>query len=152
MKRTMMAAIAAVAMMAMTAGWQARAAEDTRQLVKLPPMMQEHMMGNMRDHLRALNEIFGALAAGKVDKAADIAEQRLGMSSLGKHGAEHMAQFMPKGMQAIGTGMHKAASQFVIVARDAELAPGREAMRKTFGALKVLTDSCIACHAAYRLR
>ena len=30
---------------------------DTRQLVQLPEMMQQHMMSNMRDHLVAINEI-----------------------------------------------------------------------------------------------
>ena len=57
------------------------------------------MRANMRDHLRAINEIQSLLAAGKYDAAADIAEKRIGMSSLETHGASHMAGFMPKGMQ-----------------------------------------------------
>ena len=42
--------------------------------------MQEHMLGNMRDHLATLNEIIGDVAEGKFDAAAKLAEQRLGMS------------------------------------------------------------------------
>ena len=34
-------------------------AKDTREFVKLPPMMQEHMLANMRDHLVALDEMLG---------------------------------------------------------------------------------------------
>ncbi len=57
-------------------------ATDARQKIEMPPMMQEHMLNNMRDHLRALQEIQAALAKSDFDKAADIAEQRIGMSSL----------------------------------------------------------------------
>ena len=127
-------------------------AEDARELIKLPPMMQEHMLSNMRDHLKALNEILEALSRGDVDKAGTIAEKRLGMSSLELHGASHLAKFMPEGMRAIGTQMHKSASQFVIAAKNAELSPDREALHETYGALKKVTDNCIACHSAYRLR
>ena len=47
---------------------------DSRQLVKLPEMMQQHMMSNMRDHLVVINEILINLANDKLDEAADIAE------------------------------------------------------------------------------
>ena len=66
-------------------------AQDSRELVRLPEPMQEHMLGNMRDHLATLNEIVGDVADGKFDAAAKLSEQRLGMSSLGLHGATHMA-------------------------------------------------------------
>ena len=93
--------------------------EDARQLVKLPPMMQEHMLGNMRDHLVTLNGVIGDVADGKFDEAAKLVEARLGMSSLGLHGAAHMAPYMPKPMQDAGTAMHHAASRLAIVLQDA---------------------------------
>lgn len=136
---------------AISARW-AVAAEDNRELVKLPPMMQEHMLANMRDHLVALDEMLAALATGDVDDAAKIAEGRLGMSSLSLHGAEHMAKFMPETMAAIGTQMHHAASQFVIVAQNAELDPSVEAQHKVYKALQAITENCNACHQAYRIR
>jgi alpha-acetolactate decarboxylase len=125
---------------------------DNRQLVKLPAMMQEHMLANMRDHLLALGEMLDALAQGKVDVAGKIAESRLGMSSLEAHGASHMAQFMPEGMRATGTAMHRAASRFVTIARDAELEPGIEAQHKVYSALGDIITNCNACHQAYRIR
>jgi hypothetical protein len=142
---------AAIAMMIAFSTVPGRA-EDTRELIKLPPMMQEHMLSSMRDHLKALNEILEALSQGDVDKAGTIAEKRLGMSSLALHGAAQLAKFMPEGMRAIGTQMHKSASRFVIAAKNAELSPDREALHETYGALKEVTDNCIACHSAYRLR
>lgn len=128
------------------------AAEDSRELVKLPPMMQQHMLANMRDHLVALDEILSALAEGQTDKAAKIAEKRLGMSSLSLHGAAHLGKFMPETMGKIGTQMHRAASRFVVAAQDAELDPGKGAQRMVYRALQQVTENCNACHQAFRIR
>jgi len=128
------------------------AAGDTREMVKLPAMMQQHMLANMRDHLVALNEMLNALAKGDAAKAGDIAEKRLGMSSLELHGAAHIAKFMPAGMAAAGTEMHHAASRFVIAAQDAELEPGLPAQRKVYKALGDITSACNACHQGYKVR
>lgn len=127
-------------------------AQDSREAVKLPPMMREHMLGNMRDHLLTLDRILGAVADGKFDAAAKLAESRLGMSSLTFHDAEHMAPFMPKPMQDMGTAMHRAASRLVIVLQDAAVTPSAESMRKVTGALHDVTTACTSCHAAYRLQ
>lgn len=121
------------------------ATEDSRQLVKLPEMMQQHMMSNMRDHLVAINEILLYLGNNEMDKAADVAEQRLGMSSLGTHGASHMAGFMPEGMRKAGTTMHKKASQFALKAQEGDLI-------SAYKSLSQVTSSCIACHSSYRIR
>lgn len=121
---------------------------DDRQKVELPPMMREHMLANMRDHLLALQEITAYLASGAYDQAAEVAENRLGMSSLDAHGASHMAKFMPEGMAAMGTGMHRAASRFAISANDAEIEGG---LAKAFGALSEVMQQCVACHAAFRV-
>ena len=146
-----------IGLMVVALGWSldpnsATSAEDSRELVELPPMMQEHMLANMRDHLSTLNDMLGMLAEGNVDAAADIAEKKLGMSSLTLHGAEAFGKVMPKAMGAIGTQMHKASSRFVIVAQDAELNPGKASQRKVYRALQEITENCNACHQAYRLR
>ena len=51
------------------------------------------------------------------------------MSSLPAHDAAHMAPFMPKPMQDMGTNMHHAASQLVIVLQDASITPDAQSMR-----------------------
>ena len=86
----------------------ATARQDSRELVRLPEPMQEHMLGNMRDHLATINDIIGDVADNKFNEAAKLAEQRLGMSSLALHDAAHMAPFMPKQMQRLG---HQYASR-----------------------------------------
>jgi len=123
----------------------ASAEEDTRQLVQLPTMMQQHMLTNMRDHLLSLNEILKEMARGNLDRAADIAESRLGMSSLESHGASHMAEFMPEGMRKAGTSMHEAASRFALKAQEGEALPA-------YQALSDITSACVACHSGYRIR
>jgi hypothetical protein len=124
-------------------------AADARVAIELPPMMRAHMLANMRDHLAALHEIQAALARDENRRAAGIAEQRLGMSSLDAHGAGHMAPHMPQPMQDIGTAMHRAASRF---ARTVEEADVRRDLRPALQALSEVTQQCVACHAGYRLK
>ena len=94
---------------------------DSRQLVEFPEIMRDHMLENMRDHLLALTKIQQHLALEEYEKAATVAENRLGLSSPSDHGASHTARFMPTAMQQIGTQMHKAASRFVIIVQESGL-------------------------------
>ncbi len=133
--------------MAASASTISAADGDTRELVKMPAPMQQHMLANMRDHLLAITEIQLALAGGEYDHAADVAEKRIGMSSMSTHGASHMATFMPKPMQEIGTQMHKAASQFAVIAQESAVDGN---LKRAIGALSRITQQCVACHTAYR--
>jgi len=121
-----------------------RAADDSRELVQLPEKMQQHMLANMRDHLAAINEILLNMGGYEPDTAADIAENRLGMSSLKAHGAEHMAPFMPAGMQEAGDAMHRAASRFALKAQEGDA-------MAAYAVLAEVTAACVACHSAYRI-
>jgi hypothetical protein len=121
---------------------------DSRQLVDFPEPMRVHTIANMRDHLLALQEIDIALSRNEFDKAASVAERRLGMSSLELHGAAHIAPYMPQGMQDIGTQMHRAASRFAVEAQNASVSND---VRPALAALGAVMQQCVACHAAYRL-
>ena len=121
---------------------------DSRQLVELPEMMRDHMLENMRDHLLALTEIQQYLALEEYDKASTVAENRLGMSSLGGHGASHMARFMPATMQQIGTQMHKAASRFATIVQEGGL---EGSTPKIAEGLAGVMQQCVACHSSYRV-
>jgi len=125
------------------------APSDGRQVVDFPEPMRTHTLANMRDHLLALQEIQQALADGAYDRASDIAEKRLGMTSLKAHNAEHVAKVMPAGMQAIGTAMHRSASRFALEAANAG-ATGN--VKPALAALADVTRQCVACHAGYRMK
>ena len=125
------------------------AANDTRVPVAFPPELTAHTLANMRDHLLALQEINDALARGQHDKAAKIAEERLGMTSLRLHGAHEVAKYMPQGMQDAGTAMHRAASRFAIEAQNAGVTGD---LKPALGVLGEVMSACVGCHAGYRLK
>lgn len=130
---------------------QTAKAEDERIKVDMPAMMRDHMLGNMRDHLKALDEIFLALSQGQTSVAAKIAENRLGMSSTKAHGAAHMAPFMPENMRTLGTNMHRAASQFAQAIELSDLEPITENQLKIYQSFQNITANCTACHETYRV-
>ena len=127
----------------------APSAPDAREFIKFPPMLVEQTLANMRDHLHTLQEIQLNLGMGRTDAAAKLAESRLGMSSLGLHGAAEVSKYMPQGMQESGTAMHHAASRFAVTAQEAG-ATGD--LKPVFSGLAEITAQCVGCHASYRLR
>jgi hypothetical protein len=124
-------------------------APDTRQFVSFPAPLVEHTLANMRDHLQTLQEIQSQLATGHTDVAATLAETRLGLSSLGLHGAAEVSKYMPQGMQDAGTAMHRAASRFAITAQEAGVTGD---LKPVFAGLAEITAQCVGCHAGYRIK
>lgn len=122
---------------------------DKRQAVSFPAPLREHTLANMRDHLQALTEIQAALAKADFDRAADLAEKRLGMSSLEAHGAHEVAKFMPQAMQDAGSAMHRSASRFALAAKDASASAD---LRPALAALSEVSGTCVACHAGFKLK
>jgi hypothetical protein len=123
--------------------------KDPRTWVELPDELRLHMLANMRDHLLALQQIQEALAGEEFSRAARIAEQRLGMTSLERHGAHALGPFMPEAMRTTGTAMHRAASQFAVTANDASVTGD---LRPALAALARVTAQCVACHEAFRVQ
>ena len=124
-------------------------AADGREFVYFPPQLREHTLSNMRDHLLALQQIQASLAQHQFDQAAEIAEQRLGMSSMALHGAHEVGKWMPQGMREAGVGMHRHASRFSLAARDAALGAD---IAPALQALSEVTGQCVACHSGWRLK
>ena len=122
---------------------------DTRSFVNYPEALRIHTLANMRDHLWAIAEIQDHLAKGSFDKASDVAEQRLGMSSLRQHRAHEASKHKPQGMQDAGTAMHRSASRFAIAAKDASVTGD---LKAPLAALSAVSQTCVACHAAYRIQ
>ncbi|HVC11554.1 MAG TPA: hypothetical protein VNE59_07950 [Burkholderiales bacterium] len=123
--------------------------EDTRELVHFPGPLREHELANMRNHLLTLYKIELALSHREFDEASRLAEHRLGLSSLGMHGAHEVAPYMPKGMQDIGMQMHRAASRLAV---EVNTSAATGDMRPALAALAHVTAQCVACHVAYRLQ
>ncbi len=120
---------------------------DPRQFVSMPEQSREFMRQDMLDHLLAFNEIISYLAENNLDAAADVAETRMGRSSMGKHRASGMGpgRFMPLEMRNLGWGMHDAATEFSNIAKQGDV-------KKAYSALQKVTSACVACHYSYRTR
>ena len=124
-------------------------AEDTRPLAPLPPAAQESLRQEMLENLAALNEILTLVGSGKLAEAGEVAEAKLGVSSMGKHRAKPMdarpGPHMPPAMHGIGMDGHKAVSEFAAAAKAGE-------RDKAMVLLPNLTGACVGCHYSYRTR
>ena len=143
--------LAALAAWTLTILHGTAAAQDARTAVELPPAMREHLLSNMRDHLRTVDAILAALAQERYTDASRLAEERLGMSSLRAHEAEHFAAFFPAPMQDAGNAMHHAASRLSLAAADADVDRSYAGLVRLNAALGEVTAACAACHERYRL-
>lgn len=126
--------------------------EDARTMIELPDNIEHKMLVNMRDHIAALDDIIQAVEAGKFEKAEEIAESRLGWSSLVRRGDQEVADHWVKPMQKMADQMYRSASNFVIVAQNASVEDSKEGYQKVLAALGDVTSACRSCHEAYRVR
>lgn len=117
--------------------------------VVFPASLKRQTLSSMRKHLQGLAEIQQALADRKFGEAAEIATMTLGMSSMHGDQMAEEAKYMPRGMRKMGALMHQRAAEFALSAQDAS-ATGD--VRPPLRALSRLTETCVACHAVYRLR
>ena len=124
-------------------------AEDVRRPIQMPPEARAELRAEMLDFQTALHQIIGALANGKHDKAADIAEKAMGVAAMGRHrNAPENARpgmHMPPDMHALGRNLHTQASDFALVAKTGDTA-------KALAALQAVTGSCVSCHRIYRIQ
>lgn len=127
----------------------APASKDTRQTVYFPPQIRQATLREMRDHLASISDIQAALSRSDFALAARIADQRLGLSSTQHGGMMASVRYMPAGMRELGYAMHRSASRFVVAAQDASVSGD---VRPALAALTEVTQNCVACHAAYKLR
>ena len=117
---------------------------DTRVVVEFPVGIKEAMLERMRRNLSDVHEIQKALAEANFERAAEVAEFSLGLSSLGPHNARQ-APYMPSAMQHLGMEMHGASSRVARAAQEADAI-------KALGALSQVTGLCVGCHAVYRAK
>ena len=94
-----------VVLLALLAG-TAMAADDVRQLARMPPAAEANLREEMRANLLALNEIISLTVTGKVKEAGELAEKELGVSAMGKNRALPLdarpGANMPPEMHALG--------------------------------------------------
>ncbi len=80
--------------------------------------------------------------------AADVAEKRLGMSSMEIHYTKFLGKYMPKEMRTIATKMYRAASKFAQSAKEADT---NRRLNRAFAELSQVMKQCVTCHMDYRI-
>jgi Cytochrome C' len=114
---------------------------DTRTPLPLTAMMAAHQKQNMRDHLAAIQEIVGALAADDLSAVAKAA-RRIGYSDAMAQMCQHMGAAAP-GFTDMALAFHRTADTIA----DAAQRGDRQA---TTAALAATLRTCVGCHASYR--
>jgi cytochrome c556 len=114
----------------------------------------------MRAHLESIQAIVAALGRDDLAEAGKIAETRLGLAAPGSAAcdpgrageggmAAMMGSHMPKEMQEMGMAMHSSANAFAV---EAVKAGESRDLKPALAALATVTQNCVACHSAFKLR
>ena len=113
----------------------------------MPAPAQQLMRKDMVDHLAVINQLLTQIASGEFVRASELAEARLGVSSMGRHRRSGMGpgRFMPPEMHQLGIEMHRAASDFAATAK-------KEDAASAYTSLQRVTSFCVACHSSFRIR
>jgi len=114
---------------------------DARKPVPLTAMMANHQKAEMRDHLRAVQEITVALGKDDFDGVA-AAAARIGWSEQEAMMCRHMGAGAP-GFADLGEHFHKTADGIAAAAKRHDRAAVTTALAATL-------DTCVGCHDAYR--
>jgi cytochrome c556 len=119
----------------------APASLDARTPVPLTAMMAQHQKQEMRDHLRAIQEITAALATDDFDGVAKAAS-RIGWSEQQAAMCKHMGAGAP-GFAAVGEQFHKTADGIAAAAQQRDRAA-------VIAAVGATLERCVGCHDTYR--
>jgi hypothetical protein len=114
---------------------------DTRAPVPLTAMMANHQKQEMRDHLRAIQEITAALGTDDFAAIATSAA-RIGWSEQQAMMCKHMGAGAP-GFAAVGERFHRTADTIADAAR-------RRDRAGVVTALDATLQTCTGCHDTYR--
>ena len=126
-------------------------AADTpqRTVVDVPDDIRIAMADVMRQQLAALDAVMAIIATGDYGKAADVAEDGLGMTASARYRSERFRPYMPDAMRQLGGVTHKAGSRLSKVLWAADLQSPEEAHAAVSKALSELVSGCNGCHSAY---
>lgn len=121
---------------------------DARQAVRVPRIIRDRILTDMRGYLQGLQEIQMALSKQEYDRAAGLAENHVGMSVLVLHRSHEVAKYVPKSFQEFGVAMHRAASRLAIAVGDVAVTGN---VNPALASFSEVMGACVACHAVYRL-
>lgn len=113
---------------------------DTRISLGLSPAMKQHQLGNMREHVLAVQTIVGLMADNKFDEASNIAREKLGLTP---EMQKMCGSFNNENFNKLGLAFHKSGDELAETLKGKNMQTGLRALQKTM-------SYCVECHATYR--
>lgn len=113
---------------------------DKRIPLNLPPMMAQHQKANMREHLKAVNEIVGYMGAKDFTQASKTAHEKLGLTTQMKQMCDNMPN---ETFRTMALDFHQSGDALaeVLKTKDAD---------QSLKALDAVLTKCTACHEMFR--
>lgn len=113
---------------------------DERISLNLSPMVKQHQLANMRNHVDAVRRIIAAISKDDFDGASKIASQELGLT-------EEMEQmcnrFENQDFREMGLAFHESGDQLAKMLKTGNVQESLQALNVTMG-------HCVSCHATFR--
>lgn len=114
--------------------------QDPRTSLNLPPMMKQHQLANMRNHLDAVRRILLAMSNDDFETASGIASKELGTSEKMMKMCKRMNN---EDFTKIGLAFHESGDELAKTLKEADLKQSLKALDNTM-------NFCVTCHATFR--
>ena len=113
---------------------------DKRVSLGLPQFAKNRQLANMREHLKAVNDIVKLIAIGKFDKASNIAKNKLGLTDAM---LKECKKFDREDFKSLGFAFHKSANKLAKVLKTKDT-------KRSLTALSDTLRYCVSCHSTFK--
>ena len=113
---------------------------DKRVSLGLPQFAKNRQLANMREHLKAVNDIVKFIALGNFDKASSIAKNKLGLTDAM---LKECKKFDREDFKSLGFAFHKSANKLAKVLKTKDTKQSLTALSNTLG-------YCVSCHDTFK--
>lgn len=113
--------------------------DDNRKVLNVSPMMKEHQKKNMREHLRAVEEIAALIGKSDFEAASTIAREKLGLNEEMKK----MCGMFGEDFLQMGIAFHDSADRLSEVLKTKDI-------NKSVATLGEMLGHCVNCHDTFR--
>jgi len=113
---------------------------DTRIALNVSPDKAQHQLMNMRNHVKAVQEIVSYLSNDKYDKASEVASKQLGLTDEMKM---MCSSFGNDDFEKLGMTFHNNADKMSEIFKTKD-------KNKSLEALALTMNSCVNCHATFK--
>lgn len=114
-------------------------AADTRRTLDVPDAMKEHQKQNMREHLRAVQQVTALMAHEEWDQAAGVAHAQLGLTDE----MRRMCSMFGPEFMAMGLEFHESGDRLGEALKTKDRHKAQAALAETL-------EKCVVCHDTFK--